>query len=564
MTGGRLRLASALTVLAAAVACDVPPPEAPPSVAALPGTESLAAPAEEVEPAMARDVAAEVEAPREAPAPRREAPPAFEAFAIDASKPLRISWPFDVGPGRGRNRDRPLGRTCLRGRQGANEIQRPGEGKALYGFRVPSAGRYVSFMRVRWLDDGVGSVDCNNSFFACVDDGAPAVIGNKNESTRWHWESGPGVQLDAGVHFFRIELREDGVFCDRIVIMRTGAAVERSRFEALPIVEQAGFAGARPPHDPGRPIRDVEIAALRTRSVVVGEGHANAVTVIASYQGSGRGFGGRVVAECDTARGVSLVPSDAEGGARIACSPEKPYKVSRFTFAFPPGAPMRVHYVKLGVVTDEGECIFREVLPFLKPPEWAFLGPFRDATHGYAGASLGGGGPGQAMARALSRRASREALAREAARVLPEARRVSPFQGQPAAWKVVADGSCYDELGAVDMFKVYGRTQNAFAYAVTWVRAETWLHHRSFTFSADDTACLWMGGRPVAVVPAPLPREANRLWSSARLEPDANPVVVKIAQGGRYWGFRLDVVDWHWQGRRGDVIYGVPAGEWPK
>ena len=132
-----------------------------------------------------------------------------------------------------------------------------------------------------------------------------------------------------------------------------------------------------------------------------------------------------------------------------------------------------------------------------------------------------------------------------------------------ARWKLVEDGSCYDELGAVDMFKVFGRTQNAFAYAVTWIRAETRLHHRSFVFQADDTASLWIGGRPVASMPATLPKEANRLWSSAALRPGLNPVVIRIAQGSRYWGFRFAVVDWHWQGRRGDVIRGADPSEWP-
>ena len=70
-------------------------------------------------------------------------------------------------------------------------------------------------------------------------------------------------------------------------------------------------------------------------------------------------------------------------------------------------------------------------------------------------------------------------------------------------------------------------------------------------------------GRFVTVLPVDLPREANRLWSSAHLETGISPVVVKLTQDRHYWGFRLDVVDWHWQGRRGDVITGAEAAEWP-
>ena len=73
-----------------------------------------------------------------------------------------------------------------------------------------------------------------------------------------------------------------------------------------------------------------------------------------------------------------------------------------------------------------------------------------------------------------------------------------------------------------------------------------------------------MGGRLVASMPLTLPRECNRLWTSTPLHRGPNPVVVKIAQGQRYWGFRFDVVDWHWQGRRGDVIRGADPADWPR
>jgi hypothetical protein len=40
--------------------------------------------------------------------------------------------------------------------------------------------------------------------------------------------------------------------------------------------------------------------------------------------------------------------------------------------------------------------------------------------------------------------------------------------------------------------------------------------------------------------------------------------VVKLTQNRMHWGFRFDVIDWHWQGRRGDVVTGVGPEAWPR
>ena len=116
----------------------------------------------------------------------------------------------------------------------------------------------------------------------------------------------------------------------------------------------------------------------------------------------------------------------------------------------------------------------------------------------------------------------------------------------------------------MDLAKVFGRLNGVFAYGVTWIHAEGRLRHRSFNFQVDDAGWLWVNGRFVAVLPVNLPREANRLWTSARLDAGLNPVVVKATQTDHYWGFRFDVIDWHWQGRRGDVITGTEADRWPR
>jgi hypothetical protein len=80
---------------------------------------------------------------------------------------------------------------------------------------------------------------------------------------------------------------------------------------------------------------------------------------------------------------------------------------------------------------------------------------------------------------------------------------------------------------------------------------------------ADDAAWLWVNGQFLVHLPVDLPREANRLWTSGALRRGPNPVVIKIHQARYYWGYRLDVLHWHWHGRRGDVITGLDPERWP-
>jgi len=222
---------------------------------------------------------------------------------------------------------------------------------------------------------------------------------------------------------------------------------------------------------------------------------------------------------------------------------------------------MRVHRVTVRVVARQGRDVFLGHLRFAKGYAWAFLGPFRADTGKSRRLFRSGAALGRLEEacdhdpRAIAMLSGEDALGLG---------RVPLVGGQrPRGWRIVADGSCYAWTGAVDLRKVYGFVEGAFAYAVTWVRADTRLHHRSFTFQGDDSGWLWINGRQIANLPVDLPREANRLWTSAALNLGPNPVVVKLTQNQRYWGFRLDVVDWHWQGRRGDVVRGMEPAAWP-
>ena len=478
------------------------------------------------------------------------------AFAIDASKPIRITWPLDLGPDT--HPDRPDDHACLRARQGANELQTPGTGKALYAFRIGKDGEYKTWFHVRWVDDGIGSIECNNSWFAGFDDAALAVIGNKGRRAGWFWQAGPNVHLDRGLHWLRVELREDGALMDRVAIAPLESPDDPGLLDKTAAFDFRGFVRERPRFEPDRPVQAVECCALPVGSLAIGKGHANDILVCASYQATaGRTFNGSIDVRCPTVPDLVV-----EGERHVTCGPNRPSARHLLKLRFPRGAPRRVHRVVVAVRDEGGRVRFRDEIRFVKGYAWAFLGPFVDTSAGpkrvyrHTGSldSLHLPGDSNPMQFALLRGAEELGLAK------------LPLRAKDAKpeWRVVADGSCYDWTGVVDLRAVYGATGPAFAYAVTWIHAETALNHRSFIFQADDSGWLWVRGHRLVHLPVDLPREANRLWTSASLRRGPNPVVVKLTQNQRYWGFRFDVVDWHWQGRRGDVITGVEPEAWPR
>lgn len=478
------------------------------------------------------------------------------AFAIDASKPMRITWPLDIGPDT--HPDRPDDHACLRARQGANELQTPGTGKALYAFRVEKAGEYKTWFRVRWVDDGIGSIECNNSWFAGFDDAALAVIGNKGGRKGWFWQQGPNVRFAQGGHWLRVELREDGTLMDRVAIAPLELPDDLALLDKTAAFDFRGFGRERPPFEPHRPVQAAECWAVPTGSLAIGKGHANDILVCASYQATDRKtFNGSIDITCPTAPDLVV-----HGERRVTCGSNRPFARHLLKLQFPKQAPRRVHRVVVAIRDKGGRTLFCDEVRFVKGYAWAFLGPFVDTSAGpkrlyrHTGSldKLRLPNDSDPMQFALMKGVDELGLAK-----LP----LCTKDAKPE-WRVVADGTCYDWTGAVDIRAVYGATGPAFAYAVTWINAETALNHRSFIFQADDSGWLWVHGHRLVHLPVDLPREANRLWTSASLRRGPNPVVVKLAQNQRYWGFRFDVVDWHWQGRRGDVITGLEPEAWPR
>jgi len=476
-------------------------------------------------------------------------------FAIDLSRPVRITWPLDIGPDTAPGGEPE--RLCLRVRQGASELLTEGAGDALYAFRLARPARARVWFRARYCPDGVGKVECNNTFTLTIDDQRAVIVGNDNTRSRWAWHRGPSLNLGAGLHWARLALREDGPVADRLVLAPASARLSSRRLDAMAPAEPPALAGEREPLEPQRPIQPVECFALPTDSLVVGKGHRNEITVCAAWhERGGAGFEGEIGIESPTAPGLV-----ARGGRRIACGPSQRFARRVVQLEFPPSTPRRAHAVVVTVADKGGKAVFREEITFVKPCAWAFLGPFKDTDK-----PSGGAGP-------RTRPLRDAALACDRSPMLLANRRdlkslgldaVPPGKGaDECRWKIVDDGSCCDWTGAVDLRRVYGPAEGVFAYAVTWINSSTSLSRRIVSFQADDAAWLWMNGCFLVELPMDLPREANRLWTSGPLRRGPNPVVVKITQGRYYWAFRFGVVRWHWHGRRREVITGLEPAQWP-
>ena len=484
----------------------------------------------------------EVAAPPATAKPTAGAPP----FAIDLAKPIRITWPLDVGPDPGGDR------LCLRARQGANELLTTTPGDALYAVRLDQAARCRVWFRARYVGDAVGNTECNNSLVLAVDSAQPTLIGNDNVSSQWAWRRGPRLNLAEGLHWLRLELREDGPVLDRMALVDEKERPKQANLDALEPVTFGGLAGEAEPSRPQHRIQDVEIFAQPTGSLVIGTGHANEVSVCASWQGrTGDGFEGTLSIHSVTAKGVT-----ANGERRLACGPTEPFARSVVELDFPPDTPRRVHKVIVSVADAAGTVVFRQEMRFVRPFAWAFLGPFPDGPEGARDERLRSGSVVDASVAC-------ERSPMLLARLQDPTQLKLPAAG--VAWKIVDDGSCCDWTGAIDLQKVYGLKEYVCAYAVTWLDSRSSASRRLVSLQADDAAWLWVNGSFLVQMPMELPREANRLWTSGALRRGPNPVVIKLTQARAYWAFHFEIVDWHWQGRKGphDRITGLDPAQWP-
>ena len=437
---------------------------------------------------------------------------------------VRIVWPMEIvgsesGTGEGR---------MFRIRQGANRFARPGSGLCEFAFRSHRRVVLSVYARVRYSDE------CGNSLVVGVD-GGTASIGGTKVFGKWLWEcASRRFAVGPGLHRLTIFTREDGIDFDRVVISTKIPGPEgppaayldaieptpAPAFESLPVASEVLPA-----------VGAVTAEAMPTDSLVVGAGHRNTLTVFTRLND-------------DMPRNVRIMVRGAvssagrrQGGYESRLTPEQrtnftEIEIERF---------LRGGYflpVEVEVYADDVRVHSRAV-NFVRPLDWAFLGPFPDPERKRLDLNL----PPDAMAATLH--------------LLPD------IPGRE--WVKVTDGSCYDEFGVVDLNKVFGLKnvpwsergagsesgtggagrelpgsesgtgcEPKVAYAVTCLPTPG-SRHACFAYAGDDCLRMWLNGRVALSRDGNAPLETTRQVIGTKLAEGLNVFVFKVPQTRYYW-----------------------------
>jgi len=436
------------------------------------------------------------------PAPVEEAAAEVRTWIFGPAECARIVWPMEIVAS-----DDDLDRPHFRLRQGANRFAARGTGLAEFVFELARPTSVGVYVRVRYSDE------CGNSIRCGIDGRRATNIGSVDVFNRWQWDRAyRRFRLKAGLHRLTLGACEDGVEFDRVVVMTgpSGAGPKGLAglvdaettpppvFESMPRVS---------PTLPG--IAPLEAGAFATGSIVTGEGQSNQLTVFAHLNGEGPA-NGRVVVRC---------PSGGIHETRpLALDFEKRSEIMTFDLDL---RARGAYVMPLRVEVSQGtELVHSQRIDFIRPLEWAFLGPFPDPERKGLDLEL----PPDA----------------EIARL----REMPAFEGHE--WKVVRDGSCYDDFGLVDLNKVFGleeipwakgareRQPWMVAYAVTAILSHG-SRHDVFAFGGDDEVKLWLNGSPLLEARGRTPVELNRQVVGTALRRGANTFAFKVSQHAYFW-----------------------------
>jgi len=393
----------------------------------------------------------------------------------------------------------------FRTRQGSNRFARRGSGLCEFAFTLEREALVSVYARCRHSDE------CGNSLLCSIDGSLPVRLGNSPVFGRAIWErAAQRWPLGTGLHRLTIETCEDGLEFDRVVVgaLSSGAPLGRDELDALAPTPPPVFEGLEAASPSLPAVGPVSVHAFATGSLVIGAGHRNELTVFARLNGA---RSSEVLVRIRSARGkldlerkLRLTPE-----ARTALFVEE-LALERFPGYFVP--------VQIDARVD-GRLIASERLDFVSPFEWAFLGPIPDP----AGEGL--------------------ELVHEVETELGMAPRLEPVGG--FEWKVVEDGSCYDELGVVDLNKVFGlpnlpwregapRPEPLVAYAATCVLSPG-SEHTPLAFAADDCLAVWVNGRQLLRQKGNAPLETSRATVGTELRRGRNWFLFKVPQTVFLW-----------------------------
>jgi hypothetical protein len=219
-------------------------------------------------------------------------------WAFGPGECVRVAWPMEVVPG-GKGNDR----TRFRLRQGVNRLCRPGSGVAEFVFRLARPRRLGIFVRARYSDE------CGNSLTCSVDGGRGTIVVGGSTYDRWIWRPARGIfALGPGLHRITVGACEDGVEFDRVVVRPIEGKVRTPRHHGILGAPPASvgvqwdaaymkglddFEPTPPPVFESIPLASPTLPAIgrvtaqasATGSLVVGEGHANALSVFTRLNG---------------------------------------------------------------------------------------------------------------------------------------------------------------------------------------------------------------------------------------------------------------------------------------
>jgi hypothetical protein len=431
---------------------------------------------------------------------------------------VRLTWPAEIMPA-----DDAVDHPYFRIREGANRIRGAGGGMTEFAFQSESSQYLTVYVRCRLPDE------CGNSIYCQIDGGPRTIMGDVEVYNRWVWvRAFRRFRVSPGTHRLTLQCREDGFMFDRVVI--SAGRLSTSDLNELAVSPPPAFDNMPIAGDVLPQIGRVTCAAFPSRSTVIGKGHVNELSL---YVRNNAVESASCEVRIRSTRGQMLQRHSFD------LTEDTPAQLHRWELSLSPG---QLYLVPVVVdVFVNGSRAHSQTVNFYRPLSWAFLGPFPDPQSQGVDA------------------------------VLPPDRMIDELYGTPAVdgyqWIHVDDGSCYDELGVVDLNKVFGlenrprrrgmkTTDPVVAYAVTRIDGGRGANHTGFAYGGDDAVQVWQNGEPLLKVNANLPLELSRQVVGTQLRPNANDFVFKIPQSESYWQLLFEVDELMLGGDR-DMLAGV-------
>ncbi len=442
---------------------------------------------------------------------------------------VRITWPMELI-----NNDPLVGHPYIRLREGANRFAHLGHGVCEFVFKMKRAATIAVYLHCRGTDE------CSNSVFCRIDGGRMTFVDFGRRYNTWCWRpSYRRFHLKAGIHRLTLQACEDGIAIDRIALSTKPLkffAVQTKSLQDLPCKPPPVFE-TLPVVSPSLPgIGAFAAQAMATESLVIGKGHANSITMFLRLNGA-KPISGRIRIRSRRGRIRQTTP--------FTLTPDRRMLLLRFPLTF---KPYNVYLVPVGIEVFAGNMrVHYQRIDFFRPLSWAFLGPFPDPK----------------------RKGVELELAPD--RIIANLHKLPAIPG--AAWKIIEDGSCYNQMGVIDLNRVFGlpnkprlsrareRVKPMIAYAVTCVPSFINNHHQSLAYGGDDCIRAWHNGRPILCVNANMPLELSRMVMGTSTSRGLNTFVFKIAQTESYWQLLFEP-DWSTPYGLQDFLMPLPVNRW--